>query len=325
MTKRVSLKEVAEHAEVSVPTASRVLSGVDRNVDTALAERVRTSADALGYRVNAAARALRRQSTDTLALLVPGIANPYFAELVAAYSQHLAEEGRSLVTIDTNEDVAFEAVQLRNLDRGLVDAVLVVPVSTSESGTAIRELQRTRPIVQVDRTADGVDASSVGLDNAAGVGLLVDHLRSTGRRRIVLVDAQHGSSAGRERLASFRAIAGPDDWVIEMPSFTLSSGIDAAHRLLDDRRGADAVICAADVIAIGMLTALQQAGKRVPEDIAITGFDGTSLANVVEPGLTTLTSRADDIVQESLQLIDSPTVTVALKPSLDARGSTLRR
>jgi LacI family transcriptional regulator len=324
MAKRVSLQEVAQCAGVSVPTASRVLSGVERNVDIELANRVRAAASDLGYRVNAAARALRRQSTDTLALLVPGIANPYFAELVAAYSQHLATEDKNLVAIDTNEDVALEAAQLRNLDRGLVDAVLVVPVSSGRSGAAITELMRTRPVVQVDRTADGVEASSVGLDNAAGVELLIGHLRATGRRRIVMVDAQFGSSAGRERMASFRRLARPEDWVIDMPSFTLRSGIDAAHRLLEDVRGADAVICAADIIAIGMLTALQQAGKRVPEDIAITGFDGISLASAVEPGLTTLTSRVDDIVRESLRLIDSPTTKVALQPTLHIHGSTMR-
>ncbi|MEU7879455.1 LacI family DNA-binding transcriptional regulator [Microbispora bryophytorum] len=323
--KRASLKEVARLADVSVPTASRVLSGVDRNVDAALAERVREAADTLGYRVNAAARALRRQSTDTLALLVPGIANPYFAELVAAFSQRLAAEGRSLITVDTNDDIEIEAVQLRSIDRVLVDALMVVPVSRERSGEAIRKVMRTRRVVQVDRTAADVDAISVGLDNATGVAVLVDHLRSIGRDRIVFVDARSTSSAGRERLNSFLGLAGPSDWVIDMPTFSVRSGVEAARRLLDDPRAADAVICAADVLAVGMLTTLQQAGVRVPDDIALTGFDGTSLAEIVEPGLTTLASHTDAIVDASLAAVAGADVDVVIAPSLDVRGSTVRK
>jgi LacI family transcriptional regulator len=322
MGARVSLKDVASRAGVSVPTASRVLSGVQRNVDPELVLRVRTACDELGYKVNAAARALRVQSMDSLALVVPAIANAYFAELVSAYSRRLALLGKRLVTIDTDENPEIEQRQLSTMDRVLVDAVLVVPATYERSGAAIADLARSGRVVQVDRCARGVDAPSVRLDNAAAVRILVDHLRSRGRRRILMIDAQEDSSSSIERTAAFRTLAGPGDGVLEMSSFTVASGIEAAKHLLADPGDIDAIICTADVVALGLLTALQHAGKRVPDDYAIASFDGTFISETAAPGLTTLGSVAERLVEASLALLEDGGGDVILKPELVIRGSS---
>jgi LacI family transcriptional regulator len=317
------LKDVAHAARVSTSTASRVLSGVDRNVDPALAARVRDAQAALGYRVNAAARALRLQSTGTIGLLVPAIANTYFAELVAEYSRQLDAAGSRLVTIDTNESVASERRQLEGMDRVLVDALLVVPVDHVDSAAAINAVARLRPVVQVDRSTDGVRAPSVQSDNAAGMSLLVEHLRQRGRHHILLVDAQERSSSSVERTEAFSRLAGPGDSVMQMSSFSVSSGIEAAHRMLDENRGTDAIICTADVVALGILTALQHEGRRVPDDFALASFDGTALADIVAPGLTSLASPVSRLVESSLHLLESgSTRDVILEPELVVRGST---
>ncbi|WP_329373553.1 LacI family transcriptional regulator [Streptomyces sp. NBC_00669] len=322
MGARVSLKDVAARAEVSVTTASRVLSGVQRNVDPELAERVRVACEVLGYKVNAAARALRVQSMDAIALVVPAVANAYFAELVSAYSRRLGHLGKRLVTIDTDESPEIEQRQLAGMDRVLVDAVLIVPAAYERSGAAIAELSRSGRVVQVDRRARGVEAPSVRLDNTAGVRILVDHLRSRGRRRILMVDAQEDSSSSIERTSAFRALAGPGDRVLEMPSFTVASGIEAAKRLLADPHEPDAIICTADVVALGLLTALQHAGKRVPDDYAIATFDGTFVSATAAPGLTTLGSVAEGMVEASLTLLEGGGGDVVLTPELVIRGSS---
>lgn len=320
---RVSLKDVAAAAGVSPSTASRVLAGTDRNVDPELARRVRQACADLGYRVNAAARALRLQATGSVALVVPAVDNVYFAELVAAYSRRLDADGRRLVTLDSNETLTSEVRQLGQMDRVLVDAVLVVPVDHRGSGAAINDTMRNHRVVQVDRVADGADAPSVRLDNAAGMELLVEHLRTQGRERIVLIDAQGRSSASIERVDAFRALAGPQDRILPMPSYSISSGTEAAARLLAEPGTVDAVVCTADVIAVGVLTSLQQGGVRVPEDVAIASFDGTSLTGVVAPGLTSLGSPVDAIVGASLAMVDgADTGDVVVEPSLVVRGST---
>jgi LacI family transcriptional regulator len=323
---RVSLKHVAAAAGVSPSTASRVLSGTDRNVDPELARRVRLACAELGYRVNAAARALRLQATGSVALVIPAIDNVYFAELVAAYSRRLDADGRRLVTLDSNETLASEVRQLGEMDRVLVDAVLVAPVDHHESGAAINDTMRNHRVVQVDRIAVGACAPSVRPDNAAGMALLVEHLRAQGRERIVLIDAQGRSSASIERADAFRALAGPRDRVMPMPSYSISSGTEAAARLLADPGAVDAVICTADMIAVGVLTSLQHGGVRVPEDVAIASFDGTSLTEVVAPGLTSLGSSVDAIVQASLGIVDGDDGQDAvIAPALVVRGSTAAR
>ncbi|WP_440684477.1 LacI family DNA-binding transcriptional regulator [Curtobacterium sp. 22159] len=325
MATRVSLKDVAAAAGVSVTTASRVLSGVDRNVDDRLAERVRQAQSDLGYRVNAAARALRTQSTEAVALVVPAIENPYFAELVAAYSRRLDAVGRRLVTIDTNESVETERRQLATIDRALVDAVLVVPVSAAESGPALATVARRHRVVQIDRVADGFDGAVVRRDDAAGMRLLTEHLRAGGRRSIVLVDAQAASSASRERVAAFRTVARPRDHVLQMPAFAFSSGIDAAAHIRSEYPDADAVLCTADTIAVGVLTALQHDGYRVPHDIAIASFDGTTLVDMVAPGITSLSSVAVELVDRSLRALSEQEPTESLITStLVRRASTAR-
>lgn len=326
MGRRATLKDVAVAAGVSTATASRVLSGVDRNVDPGLVARVLDAQLSLGYRVNAAARALRLQSTGAIGLFVPAIDNPYFAELVAAYSRHLDADGRRLVTIDTNESVTSERRQLADMDRVLVDAVLVVPVDRGGSAEALGRVAVGHRVVQVDRVAAGAELPFVHLDNAAGMELLVAHLRALGRRRIVLVDAQPRSSASHERMRAFAALAGPEDATLQMPTFSVSSGSEAARAVLEHHPDADAIICTADVVALGMLTALQHAGKRVPDDFAIASFDGTSLADIVAPGLTSLASAAPDIVSASLALADgTASDSVLVAPRLVVRGSTVPR
>jgi LacI family transcriptional regulator len=162
----------------------------------------------------------------------------------------------------------------------------------------------------------------VRLDNAAGVRILVDHLRSRGRQRILMIDAQEDSSSSIERTAAFRALAAPGDQVLEMSSFTVASGIEAAKHLLADPGDIDAIICTADVVALGLLTALQHAGKRVPDDYAIASFDGTFISETAAPGLTTLGSVAERLVEASLALLGGGSGDAILKPELVIRGSS---
>ncbi|RLP84131.1 LacI family transcriptional regulator [Mycetocola lacteus] len=323
MARRVSLKDVATAAGVSPTTASRVLSGVDRNVAPELAERVQAATVELGYRVNAAARALRLQTTGSIALVVPSVANPYYAELVASYSRHLDAEGRRVVTFDTNDSVESERRQLADMDRVMVDAVLIAPVDHEGSAPAIAALAATHAVVQVDRIAAGVDAPAVRLDNAAGIRLLVEHLREGGRERIVLVDAEPRSSASRERAEAFREVAGLGCTVLQMPTFSMHSGTEAARILRESADMPDAVICTADVVSLGLLTAFQHAGLRVPQDIALATFDGTALSGVTSPGLTTLDSVVDEIVRASLEIVDGTRTTgLLVTPRVLVREST---
>ncbi|HEY0188026.1 MAG TPA: LacI family DNA-binding transcriptional regulator [Cellulomonas sp.] len=325
--RRVTLREVAEAAGVSRATAGRVLAGTDRNVHPELARRVVAARDRLGYRGNAAARALRTTSTRSVAVLVPSLRNPYFVQLVEEISGQLARSGRSLLLAESADDVGTEAERIATLLASVCDALLVVPTSCTGSGPAVAAAARTAPVVQIDRWARGVHLPSVAMDDAVGVRLLVDHLRARGARRLLYVGAEETSSSGRERAEAFRALSAPADRELALPSFSIDAGRDAARAVLAAGDLPDAVLCAADVLALGMMSGLQSAGVAVPDDVMIAGFDDTDLLRLVTPRITSVRPPVPEIVRVSLDRLDRPGATparVLLPPGLEVRGSTRR-
>ncbi|WP_028936936.1 LacI family DNA-binding transcriptional regulator [Pseudonocardia spinosispora] len=327
MQQRATLLDVATEAGVSRSTASRVLTGTLRNVDPQLAERVLEASQRLGYRANPVARALRRQSTGNVGILVPSIRNSYFVHLVDAFTRVANRSHFGVVLADSGDDPELESRRIDAFGESLVDALAVVPTSVTASGPSIRRaLERTR-VVQVDRWTAGVDCGFVGVDNEAGIRLMVEHLRSNGRRRIAYIGADQDTSAGVERLAAFRAHAHPGDREILLPHFSTSAGHHAAQRLLADGPLPDAALCTADVLAVGLLSTLQKEGVKVPDDIAVTGFDGTDLLELMNPPITALRHPLDAIAERALELMLGPSVPahpekVRLPPELVARSTS---
>ncbi|MEO3973516.1 LacI family DNA-binding transcriptional regulator [Streptomyces sp. CAU 1734] len=298
------LIDVAEAAGVSRATASRVLAGTRRNVDPDLARRVEEAADRLGYQPNHSARALRTGATGTIGVIVPTLANPYFVQLADAIAQQVRGAGGTLVVSDAANDTAIEAEQIDTLLAGRVDGLFVVPVSAGASGPAIREAAARRPVVLFDRWATGSGTVAVTLDNVSAVGLLVDHLEGIGRRRIALV-ADQTSSAGAERLAAFTEARGPGATTILLPSFTTDAGRTAARRIIEQRDRVDAVVCGADVLAVGLVSTLHRSSVAVPRQIAVTGFDDTEMLKLLDPPITSIRHPLSAMAERGLTLLQA--------------------
>jgi LacI family transcriptional regulator len=321
---RATLHDVASAAGVSRSTASRVLAGTDRNVDPDLARRVLAASEELGYRANPVARALRRQSTGNFGILVPSIRNPYFVHLVDAFTQVASRSGLGVVLADSGDDPDVEATRIEAFHHAFVDGLAVVPTSLSRSGAAIRRAGERSRVVQVDRWATDAGCGFVGVDNDQGIGTVIDFLRGSGRQRIVFVGAEQETSAGRERLAAFRARARPGDSEILLPHFSTSGGRDAATELLRAGNLPDAALCSADVLAVGLLSTLLKEGVRVPDDIAITGFDGTDLLELIDPPISALHHPVEAIASRALAMLlgtESPSM-VRLPADMVLRATT---
>ncbi|MGW1146082.1 LacI family DNA-binding transcriptional regulator [Streptomyces sp. NPDC002454] len=299
------LIDVAEAAGVSRATASRVLAGTPRNVDPELARRVEEAANRLGYQPNHSARALRTGETGTIGVVLPTLANPYFVQLADAIAQHVRAAGGTLVVSDAANDTAIEAEQIDTLLSGRVDGLFVVPVSAGASGPAIRDAARRRPVVLFDRWAEESGTVAVTLDNAAAVRLLVDHLEGVGRHRIALV-ADQASSAGAERVAAFTAAQGPDATTILLPDFTTDAGRTAARRIIERRDRIDAVVCGADVLAVGLVSTLHRSSVAVPGEIAVTGFDDTEMLKLLDPPITSIRHPLSAMAERGLALLQAP-------------------
>ncbi|MFD9903587.1 LacI family DNA-binding transcriptional regulator [Streptomyces sp. NPDC059063] len=334
----VTLRDVARASGCSVATVSRVLAGT-RPVGSETARRVREAAEALGYRPNHAARALRSRATGTVGLVLPQITNPFYPALVRELTHALDAEGRAVLLADCDDDPVAEARHIDDLLSRRVDALLVIPADERRSREAVAAAAARVPLVLMDRGCGPGVADSVAVDNAAGMALVLDHLAAIGRRRVCFAGAGGTVSAAAERRAAYAAGAGALDPAapgrVALGDFSVEWGRAAVDQLWDDRP--DALVCANDLIAIGALQRLQELGADVPGDVAVTGFDDIPMAALSAPGITTVRQPVPELAAEATQLLSRrlaegtgagttrPGRAIRLTPELVVRGSSRPR
>lgn len=306
--KSVTVQDVAREAGVSVATVSRALSTPDvvskKTRDTVL-EAVR----ATGYRVNRAARNLRKQSSGAVLVLVPNLGNPFFSQILASLNAHFASSGYSVLISDSRtEDIPQSA---RNLPPktdckstgqqmvdyvldGRVDGVVCLDGALTQSDlTQIEENGLRDKLVFACEWMPDAPYPSVRSDNRAGARLAVEHLYDLGHRRIAHITGPRGNVLTRSRregmLEARRAFDLPlrDDWILR-GDFSIESGVDAAERILAMTDRPSAVFCASDMVAFGLISRLTEAGISVPGDLSVVGFDDIELAAFSRPALTTI-------------------------------------
>ncbi len=327
----VTLADVATRAGVSITTASRVLSR-SRTVSPGIAEAVTRAAAELGYAGNGVARALRRQRTDAVGMVVPSIRNPFFTALVDAVERSLQRSGRVLYLCDARDDPAVEAAHLRSLVARGVDGIVVSPCADDRSTPAVVAAAARVPLVQLDRHVPEPVADWVGIDDRAAMDLVVGRLADRGVTSAAFVTAARSNSSVRERQAGFDAacdrhgIRTDPSWVVPC-GFSIEDGIAAGTALLALPSRPEGVVCADDLIAIGVVHALGAAGVRVPDDVAVTGLDDVEFAPYVDPPLTTVRQPIARMADEVLRLLDRSGAAraagerVTLPPELVVRAS----
>ncbi|MEV0406183.1 LacI family DNA-binding transcriptional regulator [Actinoallomurus sp. NPDC050550] len=296
---RPTLESVAARAGVSRATVSRVVNGLP--VRTASEESVRRAIEELGYVPNLAARTLVTRRTDLIALVVPEpttrvfSADRFFAGLVHGVGQELEAADKQLVLM-----LAGSAASRARIERSAaarhVDGVLLASLHDADPLPAA--LTRIGiPVVCNERPLGPVSVPYVGVDNHGGAVAAVRHLLRTGRRRIATIAGPPDMVAGIDRLAGYRAALREERRrpIVEVGDFTTGSGAEAMRRLLADEPDLDAVFAASDLMASGALQTLRRAGRRVPDDVAVVGFDDIDLARDTEPPLTTVRQPIDGI------------------------------
>ncbi|WP_340688446.1 LacI family DNA-binding transcriptional regulator [Amycolatopsis coloradensis] len=299
------LRDVAEHAGVSVRTVSNVVNGF-RYVAPATRERVQASIDALGYRPNMAARTLRRGRTGLVALVIPEIDSPYFSEL-AARTVRIAEARGLTVLIDQTDGDAERETQLLHGRRSqLVDGVLFSPWAVAPAELASRT--DTAPLVLLGEHDGTAGVDHVAIDNVAAAREATAHLLARGRRRIAAVGSQPRSlnATARQRLAGYRealaeaGLPAEPELEVSVPRLHRADGHQAMLRLLDSPRPPDAVFCFTDELALGALRAAADRGVAVPDSLALVGFDDIEDGRFGVPALTTVSPDKDRIAELAL-------------------------
>jgi LacI family transcriptional regulator len=329
----VGIRDVAAEASVSVGTVSNVLNAPER-VAPATVARVHAAIERLGFVRNDAARQLRAGRSRCVGLLVLDVGNPFFTDVARAAERRAA--GHDLVVLlgTSDDDAQRERVYLDTFDEQRVFGLLISPVSHDLD--RVRALHgRGVPVVLLDRDGTGTPFPSVAVDDVAGGRLAVRHLCERGRRRLAYVGGPSGLRQITDRLAGARAAVaefpGVSLEVIPTDEPSVLAGRAAGERLSERPPGhrPDAVFCANDLLAIGLLQGLTGGGLRVPDDVALIGYDDIDFARSAGVPLSSIRQPSSDIGTTAIELLiaaaDAPAAAprhVVFRPELVARAST---
>jgi LacI family transcriptional regulator len=331
--RRVTIVDVARHANVSTTAVSKVLRNA-YGASPAMQAKVRQAIQELGYRPNAAARSLRGR-TYTIGVLLPDLRNPFFPDILDGLKEHLlGTEYHVLLGTSCDDEPGERTVIDAMIDRGMDGIVLIAPVTPS---AVLEEIAATVPTVVVGRHSHSARYDTVTDDDLAGAALVVNHLADMGHRRIAHIEHTETDPAriaempnavraeGYRRAMRDRGLE-PD---IVSTSYTQEGGYTGTRQLLDRPHPPTAIFAGADIVAMGALEALHEAGRTVPGDVSLAGYDNTSIAALGPISLTSVDQAGHRIGTNAARLLlerltdrDRPATQIKLAPTLVPRRTT---
>lgn len=295
--KAATIRDVAERAQVSVASVSRVLNGSSAITETTR-RRVLDAVDSLRYVPHVGARSLSTSRTDTIGVILPDLFGEFFSELIRGMDLGARAHGKHLI-VSSSHDGAEETLAAVRSMRGRVDGMIVLSPYMRAGGLAADVAGRL-PVLLMNGGDEG-GRPSIAIDNHGGAVAAVRHLKDTGRRRVAHIRGATGNVEAEARLAGYLSAIGQQEPIIVDGDFSQAAGHRAALELLAQDARLDAVFAANDMMAIGALLAFQEAGVRCPEDVAVVGFDDVPIAALVRPALTTLRVNIAEIGRRGVE------------------------
>jgi LacI family transcriptional regulator len=302
-----TLADVAASAGVSASTASRAINGRGELSEATRAAVIETAAR-LGFQPSPLARSLRTRRTYTVGVVVPDVASPFYAASLKGAQNVLEGAGYRVMLMDSEQSVESELGALRTLVNHQADGLLVATAGVDASIFADVVDGTGTPCVFFDSVLDGAGAGSVTLENAAGIEVLVEHLRGHGHSRIALIAGSQQETSGRERLEAFVAAArrtGADSSreLVRPGPWTQSAGVEATHALLELDPRPTAVLASSAELALGCLSACRERGVPLPGEIALVSFDDPYFGALLEPSLTAVGYDPMDVGRAAASLL----------------------
>jgi LacI family transcriptional regulator len=324
-----TIKDVAARAGVSVASVSRVLNaqGV---VGEDVRARVMEAVETLSYVPHSGARSLITRKTDTVGVILPDLFGEFFSELIRGMDLAAREKRLHLIVSSSHDDAEEASFAIKSM-RGRVDGLIILSPHLDAAALAA-SMPRSLPVLLMNGGARDVDRPSITVDNHGGAEVMTRHLLAQGRRRVAHVAGPVGNLEAEARRAGYLAAmaeAGIEPVVLD-GDFDQASGFRAGAAIAAMDIRPDAVFAGNDMMALGVLLALQEAGLRCPEDVAVGGFDDVPIASLVRPALTTMRIDIAETGRRALErlvsLVDAageaPINHEIVRPTLVARQSS---
>ena len=301
--RRVTLRDVALEAGVSIKTVSRVVNG-EPAVNATTATRVADTVERLGYRPNELARSLQGQRSRTIGLVIDDVSNPFMATCAQAIEEVAREHGYALILCDSHADLRAESAYIGLLTQRQVDGLLLVPAQGRNAHLEM-ERQAGLPVVAFDRPAEDVQTDTVLVENRDGARQATEHLIQHGHQRIAFVgDVRHYYTA-HKRLEGYKEAleAANLEPLHSLDAHSIELGEEATKEFLNTPDHPTALFTANILTTLGALRAIEDLGLRVPEDVALIGFDDFELAQVLRPRFTLVRQPAAELGRRAAEML----------------------
>ncbi len=325
----ITIKDIAEITGVSYATVSRTLNGRS-GVNAHTREKVLQAAKELGYRPNIHARSLKTNQTNTIALIVPDISNPFFADIALSVNEAAYKRGYNTFLCSTNWDPEIEEEQLQMVQDQRVDGIIFKPADRSPD----RYLELNIPAVMIaNLIAEGL--SYIEIDNISGGRQAAEHLIACQYKKLAFIGGAFASRSNSDRLRGFRQALqarGLDlsEQMIKFGPFSIEHGYKQIQTLMEMDEPPDAAFCGNDLIALGVFQYLGETGIQVPDAFGVVGFDDVYFAALPQIQMTTVSQprmqmgslAADTLINRIEAGPESPIEHILLEPKLVIRKST---
>jgi len=304
--KAPTIKEIARIANVSAMTVSRALNN-RHSVRGATRKKILKIANRLGYMPNRIARSLVSKKSDLISLIVADISNQFFAEISRGIEDRARENGYHVIFSSTDDDPKNLESSVRMMREMGVDGFIIAAVSLEEP-IVDELLDQEIPVVLINRRIKKSNVNYVVVDNYKGAYLAVEHLINIGYKKIAIISGRSSVSTGKERLQGYRkglldhGLKFQKEYSSQGP-FTKEHGKKAAQKMLTLKNRPEAIFAASDNIALGVMNAAGELGLKIPEDLAIVGFDDTNFSSNSKIRLTTVSQRKYEMGERGVQIL----------------------
>ncbi|WP_407270046.1 LacI family DNA-binding transcriptional regulator [Radiobacillus sp. PE A8.2] len=330
--KKITIRDIAKESGVSVATVSRYINKVSYTSEET-EKKIQKVLDEFNYTPNAIARGLAKQKSNAIAFVTPDITNPFFPEIVKSIESIAKKQGYSLLLINTNENDLESTEFWNRLKSRYIDGFILAESDlSSEVRTHLDSLNI--PFVRIDRAVNSDKDNSVSVNNYEGARLATQHLIEVGCQKIAHISGPTSQFPALGRLKGYKSVmdAYGREVIVYQGGFTLDSGAKETEVLLRDHSDVDGIFYSNDLMAIGALRAFKKLGISIPKDVAIIGFDGIQLTEIVIPEISTIRQPIEKIgeiaTNNLINAIENPDTeysdNIILDVELIKRESTIR-